>query len=355
MINFINDYNSPGHPAVIQAIAEAAGVKYPGYGTDDVCNAARQKIASLLGAQNSGADVHFLVGGTQTNFTAIGAFLRPHEAVIAPDSSHIQVHETGAIEAVGHRILMPRPNPSAPGKISAGDVRLICKTHDNEHMVKPRLVYISQSTELGGVYSLAELRALRAACDDCGLLLYVDGARLAAALTSPVNDAALPDLASLCDAFYLGGTKNGLLFGEALVVMNPALKDDFRYHQKQRGGLLAKGFLLGLQFLAIFENDLYFSLAAHANQKAERLRTGLQKLDISFLVDSGTNQIFPILSNETVAALEKNFQFETWAPVDGQNTAVRFVTSWNTTDDEVGALLTAIRTIKTSPCKSADE
>ena len=348
MINFMNDYNSPGHPDVIRAIADASDSKYPGYGTDDVCESARAKIISLLGGQNEKANVHFMIGGTQTNLTAIGAFLRPHEAVIAPDSSHIQIHETGAIEAVGHRILIPQVSASARrrsdlvGKITADEVRNICLTHDNEHMVKPRLVYISQSTELGGVYSLSELRELRAACKEFNLLLYIDGARLAAALTSRANDASLPDLASLCDAFYIGGTKNGLLFGEALVIMNPALNEDFRYHLKQRGGLLAKGFLLGLQFLTIFEKDLYFNLAAHANQMAEYLRNGLKKAGVTFFVDSPTNQIFPIIDNNTLERLENNYLFEIWEKIDIKNTAVRFVTSWNTTAEEVEALLSAI-------------
>ena len=352
MINFMNDYNSPGHPDILRAVAGAAHCKYPGYGDDPVSEIAKQKIVSLLGGRKD-ASVHFLAGGTQVNLTAASAFLRPHEAVVAAGTAHVQVHETGAIEATGHRILLAdepisgtgnnrqAANPGC-GKLTADGVRRVCKRHAGEHMVKPRLVYISQSTELGGVYSLSELQALRAACDEYGLLLYMDGARLAIALTAPGNDAGLPDIAELCDAFYIGGTKNGLMFGEALVIVNDALNEDFRFMQKQRGGLLAKGFLLGLQFGAIFEDDLFFKLAEHANKMAARLRLGLEKLGLRFYVGSLTNQIFPVLRDGDVKKLEETFFFETWETIEDGYTAVRFVTSWNTTEEDVDALLSAI-------------
>ena len=336
MINFRNDYNSPGHPAVLRAVAECAGVKYPGYGTDAASERARSQIAGLLGPGRC-ADIHFLAGGTQVNLTALSAFLRPHEAVIAAHSAHIQVHETGAIEAVGHKILLA----GGGDKVTAGEVRRICRLHTDEHMVKPRLVFISQSTELGGVYGLRELADLHAACDELGLLLYLDGARLGVALTAPGSDAALSDIAGLCDAFYIGGTKNGLMFGEALVITNESLKCDFRYCQKQRGGLLAKGFLLGIQFGALFEGGLYFEIAAHANRMAARLREGLEKLGFTFFVDSRTNQLFPIFHTQAVEKLAESFMFEIWEKIDGIYTAIRFVTSWNTTEDEVDALLAA--------------
>jgi len=390
MINFMNDYNSPGHPDIIKAVADAAREKYPGYGTDAASERARNRIKALLGAGGD-ADVHFLAGGTQANVTAVSAFLRPHEAVIAADSAHINVHETGGIEAAGHKILLagggsdtagaqvavsgasgagkpgvesgaqgsgsgasgagkPGVGSGAPGtgsgrsgagKLTAEGVRHICAVHADEHMVKPRLVYISQSTELGGVYTLRELNDLRAVCDEYGLLLYLDGARLAAALVSRVNDAQLGDIAALCDAFYIGGTKNGLLFGEALVIVNDLLKEDFRYLQKQRGGLLAKGFLLGLQFDALFENGLFFTVAGHADAMAERLRSGLEGLGCRFLVNSRTNQIFPIIRTEAVERLASLFLFETWSRVDEHYSSIRFVTSWNTTEDEVDALIEA--------------
>ena len=347
MINFMNDYNSPGHPAVLRAVTDAAPEKYPGYGDDAVSERARQKIRSLLGA-HSDAEVHFLAGGTQVNLTAMSAFLRPHEAVIAASSAHIQVHETGAIEAAGHRILPADGDFSGfnaearCGKLCVEDVRAICRLHTNEHMVKPRLVYISQSTELGGVYSLAELNDLRKACDENNLLLYMDGARLAVALTAPGCDSRLPDVAETCDAFYIGGTKNGLLFGEALVIVNDSLKTEFRYIQKQRGGMLAKGFLLGIQFEALFENELFYTLADHANKTAERLRTGLENQGRRFFVRSLTNQIFPILRTRDVERLERDFLFERWETIDDSFTAIRFVTSWNTTEEEVDALLSHI-------------
>jgi len=342
MINLMNDYNSPGHPAILKAVTGAANEKFPGYGTDGVCREAKDKIKALLKAGDR-AEVHFLVGGTQANVTAIGAFLRPHEAVIAPDNAHINVHETGAIEASGHKILLAQANadngPAGMGKLTADGIRAICLSHTDEHMVKPRLVYISQSTELGGVYTLSELKGLRRVCDEYGLLLYLDGARLSAALASRRNDAQLPDIASLCDAFYIGGTKNGLLFGEALVIMNESLKSDFRFLQKQRGGLLAKGFLLGLQFDALFTDGLFFDIAGHACKMADKLRSGLEGLGCGFFVNSATNQLFPIFPNHVIKKLAGGFLFEKWAAVDGSRSAIRFVTSWNTTNGEIDELL----------------
>ncbi|MCL2060224.1 MAG: beta-eliminating lyase-related protein [Oscillospiraceae bacterium] len=366
MINFKNDYNSPGHPAILKAVADAADSKFPGYGTDEATDRAKQKIAALIGSR--GCDgIHFLPGGTQVNLTAVSAFLRPHEAVVAAGSSHVQMHETGAIEATGHRVLLTDSHTDAAalylssqaegasgakgapaaqgGKLTADSVRRICEMHTDEHMVKPRLVYISQATELGGVYSLAELRALREACDEHKLLLYMDGARLGVALTSPGVDMGLSDVAALCDAFYIGGAKNGLLFGEALVISNEALGEDFRFIQKQRGGLLAKGFLLGIQFGALFENDLFFKIARHANAMAAKLRAGLEGLGCSFLVASLTNQLFPVLRVEQVAKLEENFLFERWEHIGGDLAAVRFVTSWNTSEDDVDALINTVASV----------
>ena len=355
MINFLNDYNSPGHPDILRAVTGAATCKYPGYCDDAVSEQAKQKIIALLDGRGcirardryraGDAHVHFLAGGTQANLTAMSAFLRPHEAVIAAGSSHIQVHETGAIEAAGHRILLTENGAGGAvkcGKLFPDEVRKLCRQHDNEHMVKPRLVYISQSTELGGVYTLQELVDLRRACDENNLLLYMDGARLAIALTAPDGDARLSDVADLCDAFYIGGTKNGLMYGEAMVIINDSLKADFRYIQKQRGGMPAKGFLLGLQFNALFEDDLFYKLAAHANKMAERLRIGLGRSGRRFLVSSRTNQLFPILRISEIEKLEKRFLFERWEAIDDEYAAIRFVTSWNTSEEEVDALLAAI-------------
>ncbi|MDR3120603.1 MAG: aminotransferase class I/II-fold pyridoxal phosphate-dependent enzyme [Clostridiales bacterium] len=338
-LNFMNDYNSVGHPNVLRALADASAAKFPGYGTDAETGRAVAAVRALI--QNEAADVHFLMGGTQTNLTAIAAFLRPHEAVIAPANAHINVHETGAIEAVGHKILTVASND---GKLRADDIRAVCARHGgDEHMVAPRLVFLSQSSELGTLYSMAELREIRAVCDALGLYLYVDGARLAVALTSPRNDVSLPALAALADAFYLGGTKNGLLLGEALVIANPKLTADFRYLIKQKGGLLAKGFLLGLQFCALLENGLYFELGIHANDMALRLREGLVKRGFTFFVDSPTNQIFPILPERAAEALAANVLYEVWERepnVTGGGkgkTAIRLVTSWNTDAAEIEA------------------
>jgi len=341
MINFMNDYNSPGHPAVLKALTDAADNKYVGYGRDEATKRACDKILALLGG--SGASVHFIPGGTQTNLTAIAAFLRPHEAVIAPGTSHINVHETGAIECAGHKILLaggelPDMYNDA-GKLTAEAIEKICRAHTDEHMVKPRLAFISQSTELGTIYRLNEIKQLREACDEFGLLLYMDGARLASALTAPGNDLFLPDIAELCDAFYIGGTKNGLLFGEALVITNAALDVDFRYYIKQRGGLLAKGFLMGLQFDAIMDNGLYFDIARHANEMAARLRSGMEALGYRFRVNSHTNQIFPIISKDVAEMLAQRFLFEVWEAAGAGEVVIRLVASWNTTLREIDEFL----------------
>ena len=340
MLNFLNDYNSVAHPKVLSYIQDAAANKYIGYSTDDVCATARETIRGLIG--NDNADVHFLTGGTQTNLSALTAFLRPHEAVIAADTAHINVHETGAIEASGHKILSV---PSYDGKLMPEAVRGICAVNDNEHTVKPRLVFISQSTEYGTIYSLAELKSLREVCGELGLLLYLDGARLGAALMCAVNDSTIQDIAALTDAFYIGGTKNGLMFGEALVITNPAIATHFRYIIKQRGGLLAKGFLLGLQFEYALSGGLYFDLAKQANLQADKLRDGLTKLGVSFIVNSPTNQIFPILKTNTVAALAKSVLFQVWGKVDETRTAIRFVTTWHTDDREIDELLDKVRSL----------
>ena len=241
MIRFTNDYSEGCHPSILEAMAATNTEGNPGYSTDPHSARARRLIQAAIGRPD--ADVHILVGGTQTNATAIAAFLRPYEAVIAATSAHICVHETGAIEATGHKCIAC---PAADGKLTPAAVRAAVAAHPDEHMVKPRMVYISQTTETGTLYTLAEVQALRAVCDELGLLLYLDGARLAAGLAA--GGPSLPELARLCDAFYIGGTKNGALFGEALVLLNDALKPDFRYNIKQRGGMLAKGWLLGIQF-----------------------------------------------------------------------------------------------------------
>ena len=277
------------------------------------------------------------MGGTQTNATAIAAFLRPYEAAIAAVSAHICVHETGAIEATGHKCIAC---PAVDGKLTPDAVRAAVAAHPDEHMVKPKLVYISQTTEIGTLYSLAEVEALRAVCDELGLWLYLDGARLASGLAA--GGPSLTDLGRLCDAFYIGGTKNGALFGEALVILNPALKPDFRYNIKQRGGMLAKGWLLGIQFEQLFQENRYVALADHANRMALKLKAGIAALGYPFFCDSVTNQQFPIFPDAIVEALKPDFDFEFSSKPDGTHTCIRLVTSWATPEANVDAFLEAL-------------
>jgi len=333
-LNFLNDYNMTAHARILEAISGAPERRFTGYGTDEVTAEAAGIIRRLIGRPD--ADVHFLAGGTMTNLITIGAFLRPHEAVIAPGSSHIYMHETGAIEAAGHKILN---FSSADGKADAASVRAIASSHDNEHMVKPKLLFISQATEFGTVYTRAELAALREVCDEYGLYLYVDGARIANALASDSCDLELEALAGFADAFYIGGTKNGILFGEALVILNPSLKDDFRFLMKQRGGLLAKGFLLGIQFRALLEDGLYLELARHANDMAARLKDGLLAAGVTIFIHNDTNQVFLYARPDMMPLLEERVLFELWGPEEAEGVPIRFVTSWATTEAEVGAAL----------------
>lgn len=335
MIRFTNDYSECCHPSILAALAAANTEGNPGYSTDPHSEHAHALIRQAVGRPD--ADVHILVGGTQTNTTAIAAFLRPFEAVVSSDSGHICVHETGAIEAAGHKCIAC---PAQDGKLTPDAVRAACAAHSTEHMVRPRMVYLSQATELGTLYSLAELEALRAVCDEQGLYLYLDGARLGSALAA--GDVTLPDLGRLCDAFYIGGTKNGAMMGEALVILNDALKPDFRYHIKQRGGMLAKGWLLGVQFEQLMQNGLYVRLGAHANELALRLKAGIAALGYPFLCDSVTNQQFPIFPDETVEALSHGFTFERNGKPDAHHTCIRLVTSWATQPESVDSFLEAL-------------
>lgn len=337
MFRFNNDYSEICHPVVLEGLTRDAAIQMPGYGVDSACNEADRLICKACEAPN--AAVHFMVGGTQANLTVIAAALRPHQAVIATKSAHIHIHETGAIEATGHKILAL---PSNDGKITASQVKAIVMKQrlsgDAEHIAQPKLVYISQPTEFGTLYSLSELCGLFELCRDLGLYLYIDGARLGYGLTASGNDVSLKDLARLSDAFYIGGTKCGAMFGEAVVISNPSIAEDFRYIMKQRGGLLAKGWLLGQQFRSLFENDLYFDICKHANQQADRIRSVLIQLGYKLYVDGNTNQIFVVLPNALLKRLEHNFSFAVWEKNDEFNTVVRFCTSWATQDSAVNAL-----------------
>ena len=334
MYSFRNDYSEGAHPQVLQALTDTNAVQTVGYGMDPYCQAAADTIRRLCAAPD--ADVHFLVGGTQVNLVTIDAFLRSYEAVIAAQTGHVSTHETGAIEATGHKVCTVE---SPDGKLTPALVESVLAQHNGtEHMVLPRLVYISDTTEIGTIYTEAELTALRRCCDAHGLVLYLDGARLGSALTAPGNDLTLPDLAALTDAFTIGGTKNGALFGEALVLTRPL--PHYRWHMKQRGAVLAKGRLLGIQFQALLEDGLYFDLARHANQLALRLRDGIAALGYPFPVDSPSNQQFPVLPNAAVQKLQElGYEFEIDHVVDADHTCIRLVTSWATPESAMESFL----------------
>ena len=340
MIYLKNDYSEGALPEVLQALIDTNSDHTAGYGDDPYCERAAQLLRQQFACP--GADVHFLVGGTQTNTTCITAFLRPWEAVIAAETAHIAVHETGAIEARGHKVCIV---PTTDGKLTSADVERVFREHqtwNTEHMVYPKLVYISNPTELGTIYTCAELQALRSVCDALGLYLYLDGARLACALTCEENNLRPADLPHLCDAFYVGGTKNGLLFGEALVILREELKPHFRAMIKQCGGLLAKGRLLGVQFGTFFQNDLWLNAAVHANTMAKRLQEGIAEKGYAFYVTSPTNQVFPIFPRALASRLERDFVFDYQALLDGDRAAIRLVTSWATPVSAVEAFLSAI-------------
>ena len=335
MLYFRNDYGAGAHPAVLEALCRTNMELTAGYGTDRYCLEAAETIRTLC--RRAQADVHFLMGGTQVNKTAIGAFLRPYEAAVAAGSGHICVHEAGAIEQDGHKILHL---PSPDGKLTPELLREALRGPFSEHTVIPRLAYISNTTELGTVYRREELTALHAVCRELGLLLYCDGARLGSAMDAGGTD--FPDYAGTCDAFTIGGTKNGLLFGEALVIVSRALQPGFRNCMKQQGAMLAKGRLLGIQYEEILRDGLYLELAAHANRLAKRLAAGLEELGVPLLVPAESNQVFPILPDMAVEALREDAAFEVERTVDGTHTCIRFVTAWHTAPEDVEALLRAI-------------
>ena len=343
MYSFRNDYSEGAHPRVLQALVDTNLTQTCGYGVDPICDEARALIRTLCAAPD--AAVHFLVGGTQTNLTVITALLASYEAVIAAHTGHVNCHETGAIEATGHKVIAM---PGTDGKLTPAAIADAAAQHCaapgvyDEHMVLPRMAYISDATELGTVYTKAELTALRAACDTHGMYLYLDGARLAQALTAAGNDLQPEDLPRLCDAFYIGGTKNGLLFGEAMVIVNDALKPGFRRAMKRNGAMLAKGRLLGVQFAAAMAHDLWLDMGRHANAQAQRVAAALTDRNVPMYVPSPTNQIFPILSDAQIARLQEQVAFNTTARVDATHQAVRFVTSWATTDAQVDALLAVL-------------
>ena len=338
MIYFNCDYTEGAHPSILEKLAETNMEQSIGYGMDAHCKHAAELIKEACGKVD--ADVHFLVGGTQTNVTVIDAALKPYQGVICADSGHINVHETGAIEACGHKCITI---PSEDGKIYEAEIRELLANHyangGDVHMVQPKMVYISNPTEWGTIYSKEELKTIYALCKEYGVYLFLDGARLGYGLMCKENDMTLEDIAAYTDVFYIGGTKVGALFGEAVVITNNDLKSDFRYNIKQHGGMLAKGRLLGIQFETLFENNLYFEIAKHAMDMAEKISSKFGKLGIEFTVASPTNQIFVALPNEVLEQLSEKYVFEPMGKKDDSHSIIRICTSWATKEENVDALL----------------
>ena len=342
MKRFSSDYVHGAHPAILERLCETNMEETPGYGEDEYCERARVLIRKAV--QNEKAQVHFLVGGTQTNTTVIAAALRPHQGVLTAESGHVAVHETGAIEAVNHKVITLQ---SSDGKLNASQIDAYVEGHFKdesfEHMVQPKMVYLSHPTELGTLYTKKELEEIAAICKKWDLYFYLDGARLGYGLGVSNSDVTLPLLGELCDVFYIGGTKVGALFGEAVVITNPQLMKDFRYIIKQNGGMLAKGRLLGVQFQRMFEDDLYLQMGRHGIEMANLLREGFEACGLSFLIDSPTNQIFPILKDSMIEELRKDFDFSYQQRMDEQHSAVRFCTCWATKEEDVSALINKIK------------
>ena len=338
MIYFNCDYTEGAHPSILAKLMETNMEQTIGYGMDEHCKHAAELIKKACAAED--ADIHFLVGGTQTNVTVIDAALKPYQGVICASSGHINVHETGAVEACGHKCITI---PSEDGKIYEAEVREILANHyangGDEHMVQPKMVYISNPTEWGTIYSRQELQSLYALCKEYGVYLFLDGARLGYGLMCKENDLSLEDVAAFTDVFYIGGTKVGALFGEAVVITNDKLKPDFRYNIKQHGGMLAKGRLLGIQFESLFENNLYFEIAKHAMDMAEKIQQKFVELGVEFTVASPTNQIFVALPKTVVEELSNKYVFEFMGKKDDNHSIIRICTSWATKEENVDALL----------------
>lgn len=330
MYSFKNDYSEGCHVRILEALSKANTDQQEGYGDDEYSEQARTYIKSKIANQN--AKIRFVSGGTQANAVVIAAALRPHESVISAESGHINIHEAGAIEATGHKIEYAS---KANGKLCPADIEPLLIKAEDHHMVKPRLVYISNSTELGTIYQKAELEALSEFCKKNSLLLFLDGARLGSALTSVNNDLTLEDIARLTDVFYIGATKNGALMGEAIVIINDTLKPDFEFHLKQRGALVSKGRFIGIQFAELFRDDLFFEMAHHANNMAMKMVEAIKLKGYDFVASPESNQIFPILPNNLIAKLETKFDFYPWRKVDNDHTSIRLVTSWATDEKAV--------------------
>ncbi|ANF52492.1 threonine aldolase [Chryseobacterium glaciei] len=336
--SFKNDYSEGCHPNILQALLQSNLDQQAGYGEDEYSLQAKELIKEKI--KNPNSDIYFVSGGTQANLIVISSILRPYQCAISASTGHILNNETGAIEATGHKILNIE---TEDGKLRPTDITPVLENHQNvPHQVMPKLVYISNSTELGTIYNAKELEDLSTFCKQNNLYLFMDGARLGHGLTSEISDLTLEKVAELTDIFYLGGTKNGALIGEAIVINNQELKQDFGFNIKQKGALLAKGRLLGIQFLELMKNDLYFDLAKHANNQAMKIKNAMKNKGIEFLSDTYTNQIFPILSNDLIDILSEKFEFYVWKKIDENNSAIRLITSWNTGDEPVDSFIEII-------------
>lgn len=340
MIRFENDYTRGAHPRILARLVETNEEQTSGYGTDPYCESAAKIIKGLC--QQPNADIHFFAGGTMTNLTIITSILRPHEAVVAPVTGHIAVAETGAIEATGHKVITI---PTDNGKITAEQIRKAIDIPENVHSPRLGMVFLSQSTELGGVYTKAELLAIKAVTTEFGIPLFIDGARLGYALASEECDVNLVDMAEICDIFYIGGTKVGALFGEAVVIVNDKLKRDFRYIMKQRGGLFAKGRLLGVQFEEFFKDGLYDEVAKHAVDLAMKVKAALMEVGIPLKYPSTTNQLFISFTDEQFAKISEKYVLTSCEKEDGV-TVARLCTDWSTREEDVAQLIKDIKGLK---------
>ena len=337
MISFASDYTTGAHEAILKRLLETNREPFAGYGMDTYSLSAQAKIKEAC--QTPEAEVFFLVGGTQTNMVVITTMLAAYEGVIAAESGHINVHEAGAVEYTGHKVLAL---PSHDGKIAPKELEAYVKRFyadgNHEHMVYPGMVYISYPTESGTLYTRAELEAIYSTCREYRMPLFVDGARLGYGLASPACDLTLPELASLCDVFYIGGTKVGALCGEAVVFTHGNAPKGFYTMTKQHGAMLAKGKLLGIQFDTLFTDDLYFEIGRHGMEMAQKLKAVLTKYGLPFLSESPTNQQFVIVDNDLMEKLAQKVVFSFWDTIDESHTAIRFATSWSTTDEDIRGL-----------------
>ena len=342
MIRFNNDYNHGAHPAVLEALTKTNDESYGGYGLDIWCERAAEEIKKC--AESPDAAVHFLIGGTQTNYTVIAAALRPYQGVISADTGHIHVHETGAVENTGHKIIAL---PSEEGKITARQIEEQAELYQSsgikEHITQPKMVYLSFPTEYGTIYSKKELEEISDVCRKSGFWLFIDGARMGYGLGSEKADMTLADIARCADVFSCGGTKCGTLFGEAVVITDPALNVDFRSYIKQNGGMLAKGWLLGLQFYTMFRDGLYFEITRKADEQAMRIKRAFEEKGIPSYIESFTNQQFVTVKNEIADRLAEKYVYEYEQKVDENHCCIRFCTSWSTTDQEVDELINDIK------------